>query len=325
MVNKKLGTLSNIDIREIWNHEALDFTPWLAKEENIELLSDEVGIDMQILQTEAHVGSFGVDILAEEENTGRKIIIENQLETTDHIHLGQLITYAAGLEAEYIIWIVRDVREEHLQAVDWLNEHTDNQINFFLVAIQVWQIGDSPFAPKFNVISRPNEWKRSVKTSSQDGELSDTKIKQLEFWEEFKRYGSSITRKIRFRKPRPQHWYDIAIGRSDCHISLVTDSRENQVRCDLYIRDSKELFKTFFSNKDSIEEELDMVGKLKWLELPSNKASRISCVKGFSFSNSETWESAHKWLIETSIKFKRIFGKDWKLNPEGVTEDLESE
>ncbi len=132
----KLGKLKQINLREYWKHEAIDFTKWLIEPENIELLSDEVGIGIQVTQTEASVGRFNVDILAEEENTGRKIIIENQLEATDHSHLGQLITYAAGLEAEYVVWIVREVREEHRQAVDWLNEHTDKHINFLLVVLE---------------------------------------------------------------------------------------------------------------------------------------------------------------------------------------------
>lgn len=133
----KLGKLDRVDLREYWKHEALDCTRWLSESANIEVLSDEVGIGIHIAQTEASVGRFNVDILAEEENTGRKIIIEHQLEVTDHLHLGQLITYAAGLEAAFVVWVVRDAREEHRQAVDWLNEHTDEQVNFFLVQIEL--------------------------------------------------------------------------------------------------------------------------------------------------------------------------------------------
>ncbi len=252
----KLGKLTRVPLREYWKHEALDFTRWLAEPENIELLSDEVGVGIQITQTEASVGRFNVDILAEEENTGRKIIIENQLEATDHSHLGQLITYAAGLEAEFVIWIVRDVREEHQQAVDWLNEHTDEQINFFLVCIELWQIEHSPPAPKFAIISRPNEWKRSVRSSAQDGNLTDTKTKQLEFWQQLKEYTATNHPRLKLRTPRPQHWFDVAIGRSDCHVSLVVDSREDKVRCELYIPDSKELYQIFLSCREQIEKEL---------------------------------------------------------------------
>ena len=202
----KLGTLQRIDLRGYWKHEALDFTRWLSEPENIALLSDAVGIGIEVIQTEASVGRFNVDILAQEENTDRKIIIENQLETTDHAHLGQLITYAAGLEAQYVIWIVKEVREEHRQAVDWLNEHTDEDINFFLVAIELWQIGNSDPAPKFSIISRPNEWKKSVRTSAYDGNLSDTKTKQLEFWQQLKEFATEMHPELRLRTPRPQHF-----------------------------------------------------------------------------------------------------------------------
>lgn len=307
----KLGKLTRISLRDYWKHEAFNFTRWLSEPENIELLSDEIGIGIQVTQTEASVGRFSVDILAEEENTGRKIIIENQLETTDHGHLGQLITYAAGLEAEFVVWIVSDVREEHRQAVDWLNEHTDERINFFLVQIELWQIEGSPPAPKFNVISRPNEWKRAVRTSAQDGDLTDTKTKQLEFWQQLKEFASTSHPELKLRTPRPQHWFDIAIGRSDCHIVLVVDSRNDKVRCELYIPDSKELYLTFLSFRSQIEQELAIDEPLEWQELPGKKASRIRTLKEFRFADSNTWEPAIRWLIETTIRFKRVFGKDW--------------
>src|SRR3989344_5193756 len=146
-----LAKLKKIDLREAWKREAGDFTKWLAEEPNLRLLSDEIGFDIKLIQAEAAVGDFNVDILAEEENTGKKIIIENQLEVTDHDHLGKIITYASGYDASVIVWIVKGVREEHRQAVDWLNEHTDENIEFFLLQIELWQIGDSPFAPKFGI------------------------------------------------------------------------------------------------------------------------------------------------------------------------------
>jgi hypothetical protein len=143
----KLGKLEKGDLRKVWLHEAIDFTNWLALDENLKLLSDEIGIDIKLLQTEALVGKFIADILAEEENTGRKVIIENQLEATNHDHLGKIITYASGYDAEIIIWIVESTREEHIRAIDWLNEHTDEDIDFFLIKMEIWKIGNSPYAP----------------------------------------------------------------------------------------------------------------------------------------------------------------------------------
>lgn len=308
----KLGKLKRIDLREYWRHEALDFTKWLAEPENVELLSDEIGIGMELVQTEASVGRFNVDILAQEENTGRKIIIENQLEVTDHTHLGQLITYAAGLEAEYIIWIVREVKDEHKQAVDWLNEHTDEKLNFFLVAIELWQIEESPPAPKFTVISRPNEWKKSVRVGSQDGDLSDTKTMQLEFWQQLRQYASDNYPELKLRSPRPQHWYDVAVGRSDCHIALTIHSRENKVGCEVYIPDSKELYKDFLSNRIQIEEELALTENIDWQELPEKKASRIRVLHDHDFDNEASWNAAFKWLVETTLTFKKVFSRDWE-------------
>lgn len=308
----KLGKLTRINLREYWRHEAFDFTRWLSEQENIELLSDEIGIGIQVLQTEASVGRFNVDILAEEENTGRKIIIENQLEMTDHGHLGQLITYAAGLEAEFIVWIVRDVREEHRQAVDWLNEHTDEQINFFLVAIELWQIESSPPAPKFNVISKPNEWRRAVRLSTQDGDLTDTKTRQLEFWQQLKEFAATNHPKLKLRTPQPRPYLNVPIGRSNCHIALVVDSREDKVRCELYIPDSKELYHSFLSCKTEIEADLAIAEQLEWKELPGKKASRIRAMYGFRFADATTWEDAIRWLTETAIQFARVFAKDWK-------------
>jgi len=128
----KLGKLEQItDLRSVWKHEAKDFTPWLAKEENLEILSEAVGIDIVVEEQESNVGDFSVDLFATEEGTGRRIIIENQLEETNHNHLGKIITYASGKEAEVIIWIVRKARDEHKQAIEWLNQHTDDKFEFF--------------------------------------------------------------------------------------------------------------------------------------------------------------------------------------------------
>ena len=161
-----LGKLKKVDLKNEWKHEAYDFSKWLAQQENLDMLSDEIGIGIQLIEREASVGKFNVDILAQEENSERKIIIENQLETTDHGHLGKIITYAAGYDAEIIIWIVKDVRDEHKKAIEWLNEHTDEKPNFFAIKMELWQIGDSPYAPKFQIISKPNDWAKTIKKSS---------------------------------------------------------------------------------------------------------------------------------------------------------------
>ncbi len=302
-----LSKLKKIDLREQWKNEATYFTNWLAEDENLQLLSDEVGVDISLIKTEASVGKCNLDILAEEENTRRKIIIENQLETTDHDHLGKVITYASGFDAEILIWIVKDVRDEHKQAIDWLNEHTDEKINIFLIKMELWQIGDSPFAAKFQIISQPNDWAKAIKKSTTQSSLSDTKLMQLEFWTQFKGYANSNKTSLRLRKAYPQHWYDISIGSSKSHLSLIVDTQNDQIRCEFYIPDLKELFNALYAEKDIITSALDY--ELEWMELEGKKASRVKATYDIDVNDIENWEKCFEWLMNAAQSFQTVFGK----------------
>lgn len=300
----QLGKLNKVDLRSVWENEARNFTKWLSKEENLNLLGEEIGIDISFIKTEATVGRYNVDILAEEENSGRKIIIENQLEITNHDHLGKIITYASGYDAEIIIWIVKDVRDEHKQAIDWLNEHTDSKINLFIVKIELWQIGNSPVAPKFQIISKPNDWAKTIRGTPN---LTDTKLLQFNFWTRFKEFALEHKTKLRLRKAYPQHWYDISYGNSKSHITLIVDTQNKVIRCEISIPDSKEMYQMFFENKDEIESELGE--KLEWLELPDKKASRIVLAKKADVTNENDRENQFQWLMEKAESFSKVFGK----------------
>jgi len=302
-----LSKLKKIELRKAWNNEASDFTIWLSEEENIALLSDEIGIDIKVLETEASVGKFNVDILAEEENTGRTIIIENQLEPTNHDHLGKVITYASGYDAEIIIWIVKEVRAEHKQAIDWLNVHSDEKTNFFAIKMELWQIGDSPFAPNFQIVSQPNDWAKAIKSSTARPKITETKIKQFEFWNKFKEYSKNKGSKLKLRKVYHQHWYDISIGSSEAHIALTINTQENLLGCELYIVQSKELFNGLEKNKSKIEAELNE--ELKWMELPERKASRIRLTRDADINDTDKWEDYSEWLKTNAEKFQKVFHK----------------
>ena len=302
----KLGKIEQVDLREIWKHEATNFTKWLAKPENLDLLSEEIDIELSLIDTEYNVGRFNVDIFAEEASADRKVIIENQLERTDHDHLGKLITYASGLDAEIIVWIVKDVLEEHQQAIDWLNENTDEKINFFAIKMEVWKIGNSDPAPKFHIISKPNNWTKSVKQSVRTSALTDTKLLQLKFWDSFKQYAEDKQLNLRLRKTYPQHWYDLSFGRTGCHISLTINSQKKELACEIYIPNSKETFEQFYNNREEIDKEIK---DLEWMELPTKKASRIKKkIKG-DFKKEEKWDEYFEWLGKTSIEFQEIFNK----------------
>lgn len=305
--NVQLSKLEKVDLREVWKHEATDFTNWLARPENLDLLSDEIGIDITLIQTEASVGKFNVDILSEEENTGRKIVIENQLESTDHDHLGKIITYASGFDAEIIVWIVKSVRDEHKRAVDWLNEHTDPNVNIFAIQMEVWKIADSPYAPKFQVIAKPNDWAKAVKKSTTQNELSDTKLLQLEFWTKFKEFVQTNNGKIKLRKAYPQHWYDISFGFSNVNIALTLNSQSEQMTCEIYVPDSKDLFFALREHRESIENSLSE--QLEWEELPGKKASRIKLVSKGDLYSQDSWGEYHSWMFEKVINFQQVFSK----------------
>ncbi|WP_456414697.1 DUF4268 domain-containing protein [Oceanithermus profundus] len=300
----KLGRLERVDLREVWRHEERDFSAWLAQEENIELLGSELGIELEVLQQEAPVGSFQVDLLAEEANTGRKVIIENQLEPTNHDHLGKLITYAAGYDAEIVVWIVREVRDEHRRAIEWLNDHTDENIGFFLIRMEVWRIGDSPPAPKFHVVSQPNDWAKAVKKAVGSGQLSDTRLLQLEYWSSFNANADGKTN-LRLRKPQPQHWHNVGLGSSVAEIAFTVNGPRKEIAVEVYIPDNKALFDCLHRQKNVIEDELGL--HLDWQRLPGKKASRVKIARDGDYTNRSHWPEQHRWLLETAEAFKRVF------------------
>ena len=299
-----LGTLKKItDLRSIWPHEALNFTPWVA--ENVDLLADAVGLDITVDETESSVGDFNVDIYASETGTDRKIIIENQLEDTDHDHLGKLITYASGKGADVVIWVVKHAREEHKAAVEWLNNHTDDKIGFFLCEIKLFQIGDSQIAPAFTVVERPNDWTKEIRKTAS---ANSTQQQRLEYWQAFNDYAftdANFSRIFNKRKPTTDHWMDFSIGSSACHIAVSQIQKRKAVDVELYINDDKELFKSLFAHKDEIEKNMEM--ELEWKELPERKASRILIEKTVDLDDRSTWPEQFDYIMDTCIKMKRAF------------------
>ena len=304
----KLSRLEEVkDLRTVWPHEALDFTPWLAEDENIALLSDAIGIDITLEETESCVGDFSVDIFAWETGTDRKIIIENQLEDTNHDALGKLVTYASGKSAEVIIWVVKRAREEHRAAIEWLNNHTDDKIGFFLCEIKLYRIGNSDPAIKFEVIEKPNDWTKVIKKNET---ISETKQKRYDYWVAFQEYAfqnAQFARNFNQRKPSMSHWMRYAVGSSACHITVCQIQMRNELVVELHIKDDKELFNSLLQHKDSIENEAGL--NFDWRELPDRKASRIIIEKAVDLTDKNQWNEQFDWLIEVMIKMKTTFKK----------------
>lgn len=307
MQHQSLGVIERIDdLRTIWPHEAYDFSKWLASDSALALLSDATGIDLVLEERESSVGEFSVDIFATEEGSSRRIIIENQLEHTNHDHLGKIITYAAGKDAEVIVWIVKHARDEHKQAIEWLNQHTDENIGFFLIEIELWKIGDSLPAPNFNIIERPNDWSKIIKTS--EG-LSDLKRLYAEFWQSFNEYAFSKKEFNSFfskRKPRPQAWYDLSVGSSLQHIALSVSTQKKQVSADIYITDDKDLFENYKLYASQISQELGV--DVEWRT--ASKACRILIKRGFDIKTSSgAWPECFDWFMRSAIALRNIVRK----------------
>ena len=308
-IKKPLGRLEPVSLRDFWQDEARHFTPWLALPENLKLLGDALGIELEFEATESRVGVFKADIVAKEVGTDDRVIIENQLQRTDHDHLGKLLTYAAGLGAKTVVWVTEQISDDHRRALDWLNEITGETFSFFALEIELWKIGESAPAPKFNLVCRPNDWAKSLTSPDSVGEPTETKLLQLEFWSALVECGRKKVTSVNFRKPRAQNWYSLAVGRSRFNLALTANTKLRRIGCELYIRHprhSKRAFALLHSHKEAIEAQL---GLLDWQELPHRRDCRIVQYRDGDIEDRTQWPEQHAWLLERLEAFKRTFSE----------------
>ena len=309
-MKKQLDRLTPVELRDYWENEAIDFTPWLAKEKNIALLGESIGIELEVVGVERSAGDFKVDILAQDSDRERYVVIENQLGKTDHAHLGQLLAYASAYDASAIVWIAKEIRDEHRRALDWLNENASD-IAFFGIEIELWKIGESKAAPHFRLVSQPNDWSRTVNVtnSAEEVGLSGTKLLRKEFWSEFRDYMKENNTFLSLRTPSHRQWYPIAVGRTKFHISLTIKLRKAEIGCELYIRppESKKAFAVLYDEKEQIESELN--AELEWKELPDKGASRIVQYHPSNIEDKSTWPGLFSWFKERAEAFHGTFSE----------------
>ena len=303
-----IGKLKEVNVRDLWKHEQYDFSSWLAKEENLEYLNEILGLTLTDVDKEAFVGPFRCDLVAKDETTDTTVIIENQLETTNHDHLGKIITYASGLDAKFIVWIVKEAKEEHRAAIEWLNNNTNKNINFFLIEIHAYKIGDSNPAPKFEVVEKPNDFTKRSKAKEVNRELNKSQSERLIFWEQFNDVITEKGKPFNVRKATTDHWYDIAIGSSECHMSISLVNKDNLIVVELYINDNKELFDELFEKKEQIEGELGF--ELIWDRLDEKKASRIKYyIYGLDFDDHSNYNDLMNSIIEKAVIIRKVLKK----------------
>lgn len=310
----EIGKLEKVDLRKLWNGEASAFTPWLSKEDNIKLLSDTIDIELEYIEQEKNVGPFRADILCKSTIDDHFVLIENQLEKTDHTHLGQLMTYAAGLDAVTIIWIAKQFTEEHRAAVDWLNRITDEKFNFFGIEIEVYKIGDSLPAPMFQIVSKPNDWAKSVKSNTSTQGLTKTKIINLEYWQSFKTFVENSGSKLRCQKPQPQHWTNFSIGKSNFLMAAVVSVRDNYLRVEFLIDgpNSKSNFSQLKEKYESVSHSA-IDEQIVWDEIPNKRVSFVYLKKEFNIGDHTQWKSQHEWMKNTLEKFDKFFREKIKI------------
>lgn len=296
------GRLERVtSIREYWPGEAQHFTPWLASPENITLVGEAIGVELEVMQAEANVGPFRADILCKDTLNGHFVLIENQLERTDHIHLGQLLTYAAGLDAVTIVWVATSFTDEHRAALDWLNRMTVESANFFGLEIELWRIGDSLVAPKFNVVSKPNDWSESIAqeaASSSSSELTEMQKLHLQFWTQFRQFMEARGSTVHMKKPSKDQWTTIALGRTDFTIVATNGMRDgySQIHLALLGPNAKGHFRAL---RERYGDRLDAdLGPLDWRELPDRKESQLAIRRTSTPVSPATWDELNEWFAE---------------------------
>ena len=311
MTTSNLAKIERVDLREAWPNEARDFTPWLA--ENISELGEALGMDLELQQTEASVGGYSLDILATELNQNRPVIIENQLEATNHDHLGKLLTYAAGYDANVVVWLTREFRDEHRQTLDWLNQRTREDTQFFGVVVELLKIDGSRPAPQFRAVATPNDWRKETAATAR-GEKQVVSVRGERYREFFQPLIDTLRERHRFtnvRKAQPQNWYSFSAGYGQRITYGANFTGQRQARVEVYIDDGNgernaRLLEDLEVHKEAIESALGET--LDWQRLDNRRACRIALDRPGSIEDdADTLSDIQEWMIKNLLKFKQVF------------------
>lgn len=310
----ELGQFVKVALTDAWPTEDGNFTPWLAEKPAIALLSDTLGMDLEVEAVEHWVGPFRADILARVvDEQEHRVVIENQFGRTNHSHLGQILTYLAGIEhAKTVVWISETFQPDHRAAIDWLNNHTDEDYSFFAVEIELWKIGESPPAPRFNVVAGPNDWMRQTKAAVRrvdDAELAASHHVRLAYWASFADYLRSRNSTFHVRNRNKDHWNSFGIGTSGCHINAIVLADKNEIIVDFTCKTDEErkLFDALVKQKAQIERELGET--LDWRQMPGRKSWRLVLTKSNADpADRDKYQEHHAWQLDKLTKFKKVFG-----------------
>ena len=310
-IRPMLSNIKKVELRSAWPNEALDFTPWLAM--NIQALGEALGMELETQEMEAAVGTYSLDILATDLSRNLPVIIENQLETTDHDHLGKLLTYAAGFDANVVVWLTREFKDEHRQALDWLNQRTGDNTEFFGVVVELWKIDNSNPAPHFNLVATPNDWRKQVSQTTKQGSGGPTATNTL-YQQFFQQLIDTLRNDHQFtgaRKGQPQNWYSFATGFGSRMTYGANFAANQQARVELYIdtghgEENLRMFDQLEERRNEIEFEIEQ--SLSWERLDNRRACRIATYREGSITDDQdTLEGIRNWMVENLLRFKKAF------------------
>ena len=304
----KLIKQKQINPRKMWPNEAQNFTPWLA--ENIAELGEKIGMELEVVGQEVSVGPYSADILAKDIDTDAYVVIENQLEKTNHDHLGKSITYASALGAKTIVWIATDFTEEHKKALDWLNDNTNEDLAFWGVQLELWQISEETASMRLNIVSRPSTNVKTIKSKTNNE--SESRNIQLEFWTKFRDKLQSTKKIPTLQTPKPRYWYDVRIGRSNILLSNICSPQKNIVGVRLYIRSNvvEIYYPVLKAKKDEINKALG--SEPMWDANPEAKDKTIALSHDTDLTDPDRTEEALDWLVQQTIIFYNVFSKEVK-------------
>ena len=311
MTTPNLAKIERVDLREAWPNEARDFTPWLAA--NIAELGEALGMDMELQQIEASVGDYSLDVLATDLNSGRPVVIENQLEITNHDHLGKLLTYAAGYDANAIVWLTKDFRDEHRAALDWLNQRTGEDTQFFGVVVELLKIDDSRLAPQFKPVATPNGWRKESAAKAQRSSTASTDRGE-KYRTFFQTLIDTLREEHKFTKAtraQPANWHNFSSDYSGVHYTAVFSAQKQAaVQVGIERPDAVwnlNLFKQLEGIRSEIETELRQ--SLDWQAREGRKSCQIVLSRSGSIDDDyATLSEITDWMVDYILKFKQVFG-----------------
>jgi hypothetical protein len=303
----ELGRLEPVDPRSIWPHEARNLTPWLL--EHAEHLADALRIDLELQAAEHPVGGYLLDIVGRDLTNDAVLIVENQLGETDHSHLGQVLTYAAGTDASTIVWIATSFREEHRQALDWLNQGTGDDAHFFGLELAVVRIGDSVPAPLFRVVSEPNEWQKRVRVATGATKGGGKAALYVEFWTRFlQRLRTEHPDWTRATEPQTQNWMSMPAPIKGGSYYAVSFAAGGRLRTELYIdsgeaEESLRIYEHLAAQRAVLESAYG--GPLEFEPLEGRRACRIAVYRTGAVTERERWEDFIDWYFASGVSLRR--------------------